>query len=71
MKKDYKHPRFKAVELKSKNNLLAGSLRINEFGASDQGGNVTTAGDTDAPTFGPNNATAASKGASWSFDDDY
>lgn len=69
MKKDYKHPRFKAVELKMKGNLLEWS-DTTDNSAGDNGG-TTTKASVNNLTVGGDDGTAAAKGFSWSFDDDY
>ena len=69
MKKDYKHPRFKAVELKMKGNLLEVVSATTGNSAGDNGG--TTTGGSGGPTIGGTNEEASAKGFSWSFDDDY
>lgn len=68
MKKDYKHPRFKAVELKMKGNLLELS---DTTGYSGSGNGDTSTGGSGGPGMGEDDGTASAKGFSWSFDDDY
>lgn len=70
MKKYYKHPRFKAIELMSVSDILQQWSITNDNNASGNGG-ITTSSYEDGPVVGPNNGTAAAKGSSWSFDDDY
>lgn len=69
MKKDYKHPRFKAVELKMKGNLLEWSATTDNSGSGN--GGTTTGGSDNNPTIGGTDGEASAKGFSWSFDDDY
>lgn len=69
MKKDYKHPIFKAVELKMKGNLLEWSATTDNSGSVN--GGTTTGGSDNNPTIGGDNEEASAKGFSWSFDDDY
>lgn len=68
MKKDYKHPRFKAVELKMKGNLLELSATT---GYSGSGNGDTSTGRSGGPGKGEDDLEASAKGFSWSFDDDY